>query len=436
MKKHSKLILGLILCWGYITVAQSGIDIQQWKNSHTVPVYFVHTSELPMVDIQVVLRAGGIHDGENPGVAAITTDMLIRGSHNKDIEQINDALNNLGVNFNVAPGLDSIGLSLRSLSDTKTLKQSVDLFVEIISQPAFPEDELRHIKRKQLLHLRTQNEDLEQITNQTFREHVYSGHGYSQDLGGTEESISALTLDAVQQYYQKYFVRANMLIIAVGDISKTELNRISEQASGAFQPGMPAPAAPMVPALQSAKTVQVPFPSQQASVKIGQPFIEAGHPDYFALRLGNHILGGSGFGSRLMDQIRAEKGLAYSVYSHFTTRSQAGIFSIDFQTRIDQAEMAVDLVYQIVKDFVAQGPTEDEVELALSNIRGSFALNLGSNSAILGVVKKIAYHDLGLDYLDNYLQNFEKLDAAAIQQAFQKHLHPDKLVTVIVGNSP
>ena len=226
-----------------------------------------------------------------------------------------------------------------------------------------------------------------------------------------------------------------MIIIAVGAVPRSELDAISHRISGAFPQGTPAGDAPSVQALKTAENISVAFPSDQAHVKIGQPFIEAGHPDFFALQLGNHILGGGGFGSRIMDEIRVKRGLAYSARSYFNTKRQEGVFAVGFQTRKDQVDMALDVARQILEDFVEHGPSQDEIKISLANIRGGFALNLGSNSAIMGTLGRIAVYGLGTDYLDTYLQNFDSLDAEAVHAAFKRNLFPDKLITVVVGGN-
>ena len=435
MKKRYKVILSLALVGLTAASAQALPKIEHWINNDGVPVYFVHTAEIPMLDINVILKAGAIHDGEQQGVAAITAQLLKHGTQNKDIEQLNDALSDLAIHCGTGASLETINLSLRSISDKDILEEALKLFLEIITQPSFPEDEFSHLKREKLYAIKTQDENPGHIAARTFNERIYAGHPYARQTIGTEESISALTLEDVRHYYQTYFVTSNMIIIAVGAVPRSELDAISHRISGAFPQGTPAGDAPSVQALKTAENISVAFPSDQAHVKIGQPFIEAGHPDFFALQLGNHILGGGGFGSRIMDEIRVKRGLAYSARSYFNTKRQEGVFAVGFQTRKDQVDMALDVARQILEDFVEHGPSQDEIKISLANIRGGFALNLGSNSAIMGTLGRIAVYGLGTDYLDTYLQNFDSLDAEAVHAAFKRNLFPDKLITVVVGGN-
>ena len=166
---------------------------------------------------------------------------------------------------------------------------------------------------------------------------------------------------------------------------------------------------------------------------IGQPGFKRADPDYFPLIVGNYILGGGGFVSRLTNEVREKRGLTYGVSSAFAPGLHAGSFTVSLQTRPDQAAQAVALVRQMVKDFVAKGPTEAELQAAKSNLIGGFALRIDSNRKLLGNLSNIAWNDLPLNYLDTWTQQLEKVSAADIKAAFARKLQPDKMVTVILG---
>ena len=162
-------------------------------------------------------------------------------------------------------------------------------------------------------------------------------------------------------------------------------------------------------------------------------FRSRGDKDYFSLYVANHPFGGSGFSSRLVEVIREEHGLAYSVYSYFSPMRETGAFSMGMQTKNEQTEQALNLLNQQLKKYVTEGPEKDELAASLSNITGSFPLNIDSNSKLLGYIVMIGFYDLPLDYLDRFIGNINAVDVKKINDALTRRLHPDKMVTVVVG---
>jgi len=180
---------------------------------------------------------------------------------------------------------------------------------------------------------------------------------------------------------------------------------------------------------------RIAFNSAQAQVLIGQPGFKRADPDYFALTVGNYILGGGGFVSRLTTQVREKRGLSYSVYSYFAPGLHAGAFTLGLQTRPDQADQAVQVARDVVAEFVANGPLEEELKAAKDNLIGGFALRVDSNRKLLDNVANIVWNQLPLDYLDTWTQQVEKVSAADVKAAFARKLQPGKMVTVVLGGT-
>ena len=194
------------------------------------------------------------------------------------------------------------------------------------------------------------------------------------------------------------------------------------------------PVAEVTPLAQAVEK-HIAFDSAQAHVLIGQPGYKRDDPDYFVLTVGNYILGGGGFVSRLTTQVREKRGLSYSVYSYFAPGLHAGAFTLGLQTRPDQAEQAVKVSRDVVADFVANGPTQEELQAAKDNLIGGFALRVDSNRKLLDNVANIAWNQLPLDYLDTWTQQVDKVTAADIKAAFARKLQTDKMVTVVLGGA-
>ena len=190
---------------------------------------------------------------------------------------------------------------------------------------------------------------------------------------------------------------------------------------------------PEVQPLQQASDRRIPFDSAQAHVYIGQPGIKRNNPDYFSLIVGNYILGGGGFVSRLTTEVRERRGLSYSVFSDFSPGLHAGAFTVGLQTRPDQANEAVQVVRDVLTGFVKGGPTEVELEAAKSNLIGGFALRIDSNRKLLGNVANIAWNGLPLNYLDTWTQQVARVTVDDVRKAFLRTLQPSVMATVVVG---
>jgi zinc protease len=228
-------------------------------------------------------------------------------------------------------------------------------------------------------------------------------------------------------------VARNLTIAMVGALSRAEAEAVAEKVSSALPSGVPAPALPQVAPLEKAQSLHEEFPSTQTHILMGAPGIAYGDPDYYALEVGNEILGGGGFTARLMKEIRQKRGLTYGVFSAFTQMHVPGPFVISLSTRSDQAAEALQITRQVVSDFVRNGPDAEELDAAKANIIGSFPLGTASNASIVGYLGAIGFYGLPLDYLDQYLPRIQQVTAADIKAAFARHVHPDRLVVVTVG---
>jgi zinc protease len=190
---------------------------------------------------------------------------------------------------------------------------------------------------------------------------------------------------------------------------------------------------PEVVPLQAAVEQRIAFESAQAHVLVGQPGFKRDDPDFFSLTVGNYILGGGGFVSRLTNEVREKRGLSYSVGSYFSPALHAGAFTVSLQTRPDQAGQALQVVREVLARIVAEGPTEDEL-LAAVNLTGGCAAHC-SNRKLLDNVANIAWNGLPLDYLDTWTQRIDQVSVADIRAAFQRKLQPLMMATVVLGGN-
>ncbi|MBS0508708.1 MAG: insulinase family protein, partial [Proteobacteria bacterium] len=245
----------------------------------------------------------------------------------------------------------------------------------------------------------------------------------------------------LQAFHERNVAACRARVSIVGALSRSQAQILVQRllarlpaASGADC--APLPAVPDAQPLQKAVQEDIPFAAAQAQVLIGQLGIARRDPDFLALLVGNHILGGGGFTSRLTQEVREKRGLSYSVYSDFSPGLNRGAFVISLQTRPDQAAQAVQVAQATLARYVADGPTEAELRAAKDNLIGGFALRIDSNRKLLANVANIAWNDLPLDYLEHWTARVQALTLADVRSAMQRHLQPGRMATVIVGGQP
>lgn len=415
-------------------IKSAGLTIETWQTDNGAKVFYVPAPELPIVDIRVVFNAGSARDGDKAGLASMTNNLLDHGAGDWNTDQIVSRFDSVGAQFSTSSLRDMAVVSLRSLTEKDWFKTALDTMATILQKPKFDQGELDREQQRTLVALRNQEESPSDLTELAFYKALYQNHPYASPPLGTKDSVTALTRQDVVDFYNKYYVASNAIVVIVGAVDKPTAKKIARELVKPLPKGEPAPALPDVPAVTEAKLIKQQHPSTQTTIWVGQEGESRIDPDYFPLYVGNHILGGSGFGSRIVDQIREKRGLAYSSYSYFYPMERKGPFIMGLQTKNNQAKEALDLLMKTVDDFIANGPTQKELDDAKKNITGGFPLRLDSNKDIIDYVAMIGFYNLPLDYLKTFNNKVEQVTREQIMDAFKRRIHPDKMITVMVGD--
>ncbi len=416
-----------------VTTAVAGPEIQHWKTGNGARVYFVSAPQLPMVDIRVVFDAGSARDEERQGLAVMTNGLLDAGAGELSEEQIAERLEGLGARLGNAALRDMALVSLRSLSETKYLDPAVNILATLISQPRFPDPIFQRERKRMLIGLQAEQQSPASIASKAFYRAIYGDHPYGSPGNGTMKSLQMLQRNELERFHKQYYVAANVVIALVGNLSRSQAEMLAERLVAKLPTGKAAADLPVVTPLTKAAEETIPFPSSQTHILVGQPGMTRTDPDYLALYVGNHTLGGSGFGSRIMAEIRENRGLAYSAYSFFMPMRHKGPFQIGLQTRNDKATEANRVLQETLQQFIKLGPTASELEAAKKNITGGFPLRIDSNKDILEYIAMIGFYGLPLDYLDTFSQRVEAVTLKEIRAAFQRRIDPEKIATIMVG---
>jgi len=425
------------------TFALATIPLQHWTQASGAQVYLVESPAIAMVDVQLDFDAGSRRDPPGQaGLAAMTADMLEKGVRAKggapalDENALGQAWADLGAQFGASAWADRMSFSLRSLADPALLDKAVALAARQIAEPSYPDAVWQRERQRLQAALKESYTRPGSVISRAYAQAVYGQHPYGHEM--TEATLGRISVANLRAAHAAGVVACRARISMVGAITRAQadamaarlLSRLPQVPCASLPP---LPALPEVAPLAQAQEKIIPFDSAQAHVLIGQPGFKRADPDYFALTVGNYILGGGGFVSRLTSEVREKRGLTYSISSAFSPGLHAGSFTVSLQTRPDQAAQAVQLARQVVSDFVANGPTEAELQAAKDNLIGGFALRIDSNRKLLGNLAGIAWNGLPLDYLDTWTQQVEKVTVADIRAAFARKLQPEKMVTVILG---
>ncbi|AJD46555.1 hypothetical protein S7S_00655 [Isoalcanivorax pacificus W11-5] len=419
-----------------VTQAEPGrrqLDIRQWQTDSGSRVLFVHTGQLPMLDVRMLFDAGSARDDGQPGLASLTNAMLDQGADGLDVGDIARGFEDLGASFGNSSHRDMALLTLTSLSAPEFRDPALALMRRVLHAPSFPEDALARLRTQMLQGLRMQQQVPGPQLSRAFNALLFGEHPYATPSGGTPESLPGITRDDLVAYYQRYYTAQNAVIALVGDITEDQARDIATQLSAALPQGERAVRLPVAATLTERHTTHIDFPSSQTHISLGNQLISRGHPDYVPLYVGNHILGGGGFSAILMDEVRQKRGLVYGVYSGISPMASGGPFTVSLQTANDNADAALKLTLELISDFVANGPTDEQLQLAVDDLTGSFALATASNSDIVGQLGAIGFYDLPLDYLDEFQQAISDVSAGDIRDAFQRHLVPDNLAIASIG---
>lgn len=416
-----------------VPTASATPRIQHWQTANGARVLFVSATEIPMLDVRIVFDAGSARDDGRSGLAVLTNGLLAEGAAGKSAKQVAEAFESVGAQVNYEAARDMALLGVRSLTEPRYLGAALESLRQVLVEPDFPRDAFdRELKRMKIA-VKARQQSPSALASEAFNKAVFGDHPYASPASGTADSLEKLTLEDVVAFYKRYYVAKNATVVLVGNVDRPQAEQIVNSLVSSLPVGSKPSPIPEVKPLTEAKKVVIDFPSSQTHIYMGQPGIKRGDKDYFSLYVANHPFGGNGFSSRLVEVIREDRGLAYSVYSAFSPLREKGTFAMGMQTKTEQTQEALQLLDAELKKYVEEGPAEEELADSKSNITGSFPLNIDSNSKLLGYIAMIGFYDLPLDYLDRFIDNINSVTSDQIKDAMSRRLHPDRMVTVIVG---
>ena len=413
--------------------ARAAAKITEVVSPGGINAWLVEEHSIPMLALEITFLGGAALDpAGKDGLANLLSGLLDEGAGELDSFAFQERLEDLAISLFFEAGRDTVNGSLRTLTENRD--EAFRLLGLSLTQPRFDDEPVERIRGQILTGLSRAKEDPNRIIGKTFFQEAFSGHAYARSVRGSEESVSAVAADDLRAFVRTRFALDNMIIGVVGDITPDALGRLLDSALLA----LPQTAVPYdVPETQFANTgetliVRKEIP--QSVVLWGLAGIKRDDPDYFAAVLLNHVLGGGGFSSRLYDEIREKRGLAYSVYSSIYPMQKAGLFLGGVGTANERVAESLAIVREQIEDIAENGITAEELEAAKTYVTGSFPLRLNSNTRIANTLIGLQIFDLGIDYLERRSDIIHLVTLKDVRRMAERLFRADEMLTIIVGD--
>jgi zinc protease len=409
----------------------SRLDVTRTQLASGVRLVLSEQPAVPIVAIDCLVDGGArVDPKDRPGLAALTASLLEEGTQGRSAQDIAEIIDTLGGSFGSGSATDWISVS--ALVRARDFETGLDLVARSLREPTFPQDAVERRRAETLGSLRAAEDQPGYVAGRTFDATLFGDAPYGHPTQGTSASVTAITREEIEAYHQRWIVPGRTICAIVGDAPVARMLQVAKQKLGSWQaaeaPAEPAPAEPA-----AASIVLVDRPITQANIVVGHRGVDRKHPDFFAIRVLNHILGGGGFNSRLVDRVRDENGMAYSIYSRFGSNRLPGSFEVVLQTRAENASEALALVRAEIEGIHKEGALAEELSSAQDYLTGNFPLALDSTTKLAGLLAQIEYFGIGDDYIDTYADRIRAISLEDVQQAAKKHLAPEDLIVVVVG---
>lgn len=388
---------------------------------------------LPFVTIQFLINSGSWKDPQGEeGLSYLVARGLLLGTTKRKVTTIHEELDFMGASLSSSSGRDYATLSLQVLK--KDLDKGWDLFMEVLTQPTFPEEEIKREVEKTLAAIQAAEDQPDEVAEKAFQKTLFLNSPYGHPVEGTKESLPRITQEAIVQFYRSNYQPHSAILTIVGDIT-------AEEVKTKLLPSLSKWPRSEIPKIlfktsfaKESKTVKIDRGITQANIIIGHAGVSRDNPDYYALTVMNYILGGGGFSSRLVEEIRNKRGLAYSVGSFFDAGKYPGSFQIALQTKNSSAREAITLSLQGLERIRKELVSEKELEGAKKYLIGSFPMRLNTQGKLTGFLTQVEYHGLGLDYPEKYPSLIRSITREEVLRVAKKYLHPKNIILVVVAN--
>lgn len=386
----------------------------------------------PVVVAEGYIPAGSIHEpAEQAGLSSFVANMLTRGSARYTFDQFNETVEALGASLGAGSGNHYTSFSSTSLSED--FPQMMQVLADVLRNPLFPAEQAERVRQQKLVRLQERAQDTNRMASLRFYETLYGHHPYGRAVSGYMESVRSIGQDDLAAFHSNYYTPNGAILVVVGDVDTQQVLDLIHAQFGTWEGST---TSQDVPPIADVGSQQIHYPMAgkfQSDLVIGAPAVPRHHPDYFAIRVANTILGQFGMMGRLGERVREEQGLAYYSYSSLDSEIHAGVWVAQAGVNPASVEQAQE---SILTEFARLGttpPSAEELADTQAYMTGVIPLTLETNAGVASTLLNMEWHDLGLDYLERYRDLVYEVTAADVQRVAAKYLNPEQCTVVVAG---
>jgi zinc protease len=426
------LLFHILFC--FIQTPSYGLDIQHEVLGNGLTLILVERHHLPIVKATFGIKAGSlIEPEEKAGLANLTAILLTSGTKTRTEAEINEEIEYVGASLNGSGGDDYITVNLSVLK--KDIHLGFDLLSDVLVNPSFPEDELDKKRERVKGRLKAQEEDPGFVASKEFKKSVFGSHPYGRLVAGSAETLDKITRSDLVEFHKTFYTPNNAIMSVVGDVTVNEVKNLLERYFSKWKSREIKEPSTLGPETEKKKEmIIIDKDLTQANIVLGHVGIRRDEPDYYAVSVMNYILGGGGFASRLMQNIREEKGLVYDIHSFFSADKYSGSFQIGLQTKNESANTAIEEILDEIIMITEQPVSDEELSDAQAFLTGSFPMRIETSSRIAKFLVAVEYYELGIDYIDKYPEYINSVTKDDVLRVAKEYLDPKNIVFVVVAN--
>lgn len=430
LKKMSSLFFVSVLL--FIAHSAAAIEIKEVTSAKGIKAWLVEDHTNPILTVDIAFRGGSALDPDGKeGLANLVSSTLDEGAGDITSQNFQQKLEDLAISLSFDSRLDSFSGSLRTLKRNQTI--AFELLRLALTNPRFDSEPVERIRSQIIANIRRQSENPRRIARRTLFANLFPNHPYGRPSNGTEDSVKVIKRVDLRIFVQQRLARNNLIVSVVGDITEDELKVQLDQTFGELpEKASPWKIAEVTPDATK-KTIVVEKSIPQSIITFAQPGIKRDHPDFFSAYVMNYVLGGGGFESRLYEEIREKRGLAYSAYSYLAPLNHAGIIVGGAGTANARTAETVKVLRDEWAKMNAKGLTIRELQDAKTYLTGSYPLRFSSSGRIAGMMTGIQLEKLGLDYIDKRNGYIEAVTLKDVNRVAAELLDPNKITMVVVG---
>ena len=410
----------------------AAIDIQTVKSPGGIEAWLVEEHGLPIISIEAAFDGGGRLDPEGKaGLAYLVSTLMNEGAGEYDSTAFMQKLQDKAISFGGSADADAFYLSLPSLSANKA--EAFELMRLAVANPRFDQEAIDRMKAQIFAAQKEQDEDPGSIAGNTWSERAFPGHPYGRRLAGTADSLAAVTREDILDFMQSRLGRDQLKVVVVGDISAAELGPLLDTLFAAIPEKRAAADAAPVTMQNGGKLDIVDRDIPQSVVVFGAPGLKMTDPDYRAAQIMNYVMGGGGFASRMMKEVRVKRGLAYGIYTGLSGSRLTDTLTGNVGTDNARVKETIDIAKAEIVKMRAEGITDEELADAKAYLTGSYVLGFDSNAKIAGRLLGLYLAGFDKDYVNRRNAEIEAVTKEQVLAVSQRLLDPNAFYWVVVG---